>query len=169
MISLLLPATATWGQTVTGRVSGRVQDSSGAVVPGSAIKVTNEGTQRFWTVNTDDKGDYVVPNLPPGMYRVSVVPTSLPKGATLTTPGSVSALAEVANANQQQSAASSAEDSARRPSTKGPLTNGPTTSPVDGYQNWHNTLRLDRSAPEESTRLLQGEFDVMPHQVCGLL
>jgi hypothetical protein len=61
---------AVWGQTVTGRISGRVQDTSGGVLPGTSITVTNEGTQLNWMGTTDSKGDYVVPNLPPGSYRV---------------------------------------------------------------------------------------------------
>ena len=69
--SLLLAAAAGLSQTVTGRISGRVQDATGAVAPGAEIKVSNEGTQRTWNVKSDDKGDYLVPDLPPGMYRVT--------------------------------------------------------------------------------------------------
>jgi hypothetical protein len=68
---LLASASLAWGQTVTARLSGTVQDATGALVPGASIQVSNEGTQLVWNATTDDKGDYVVPNLPPGSYRVA--------------------------------------------------------------------------------------------------
>jgi hypothetical protein len=61
-----------WNQTVTGRISGRIQDPSGGVLPGAAVSITNEATQIVWRAAADSKGGYVVPNLPPGVYRVTV-------------------------------------------------------------------------------------------------
>src|ERR1039457_5920849 len=68
-LSCTLPG---WTQTVTGRISGRIQDTSGGVLPGTSITISNEGTQLLWKAVADSKGDYVVPNLPPGAYRVTV-------------------------------------------------------------------------------------------------
>src|SRR5262249_37980952 len=59
-------------QSVTGRISGTVSDSSRAVVPGATVTVTHEATQSVRTARTDDLGFYVVTNLPPGDYTVSV-------------------------------------------------------------------------------------------------
>ena len=56
-------------QSVTGRISGTVRDSSSAVVPGASVTVTNEATQIARAARTDDEGFYVVTNLPPGDYR----------------------------------------------------------------------------------------------------
>lgn len=59
-------------QSVTGRISGTVTDSSNAVVPGAIVTVTNQATQIARTARTDDEGFYVVTNLPPGDYLVAV-------------------------------------------------------------------------------------------------
>ena len=60
------------GQTITGRISGAVKDSSNAVVPGATVTITNEATQIARAATTDDEGFYVVTNLPPGSYAVAV-------------------------------------------------------------------------------------------------
>lgn len=70
-LTALACTTPAWTQTVTGRISGRVQDSSGGVLPGTSITVSSEATQLLWNAVADSKGDYVVPNLPPGPYRVT--------------------------------------------------------------------------------------------------
>jgi len=62
----------TLAQTITGRISGTITDTAGAVVPGAAVKVTNEATQLTRTTNADPNGFYVVTNLPVGVYTVTV-------------------------------------------------------------------------------------------------
>ena len=37
----LLSAAPVWAQTITGRIDGRVTDSSGAVLPGATITIVN--------------------------------------------------------------------------------------------------------------------------------
>src|SRR5437879_13666451 len=59
------------GQTIFGRISGTVQDKSGAVVPNAAVTVTNTGTNLVRTATTDGSGFYTVTNLPVGTYSVS--------------------------------------------------------------------------------------------------
>ena len=44
-------------------IHGTVTDSTGAVVPGAAITVTNGSTGSSTTATTDSKGYYVVPQL----------------------------------------------------------------------------------------------------------
>jgi hypothetical protein len=61
-------AATLFAQTTTGRISGTVTDSSGAVIPGASITVTNEGTRLTWTARANDHGFYVVPLLPVGTY-----------------------------------------------------------------------------------------------------
>src|SRR5947208_4756155 len=58
------------GQTVASQISGTVRDSSGAVLPGVEVKVTNTDTTATRTIITDETGSYVVPNLPVGPYRL---------------------------------------------------------------------------------------------------
>lgn len=66
----LLMAVPVVAQGTTGRILGTVIDQSGAVVSGATVTVTDvqRGTAR--TATTDESGNYVVPNLPPGMYKV---------------------------------------------------------------------------------------------------
>ncbi len=66
----LLLCPAVLAQTVTSQISGIVRDSSGAVLPGVEVKVTNTDTTAPRTIITDETGSYVVPNLPVGPYRL---------------------------------------------------------------------------------------------------
>ena len=53
-------------------IQGTVADSSGAVIPGAAVTVTNMETNLQRSVTSNSAGLYVLPNLPPGRYRVHV-------------------------------------------------------------------------------------------------
>lgn len=44
-VALMFCLVVASGQTITGRISGTVKDSSNAVVPGATVTVTNEATQ----------------------------------------------------------------------------------------------------------------------------
>jgi hypothetical protein len=57
-------------QTTMGRILGSVSDQSGAAVAGAKIVITDvqRGTNR--TVSTDGSGNYVAPELQPGVYKV---------------------------------------------------------------------------------------------------
>jgi len=59
-------------QTNTGRILGVVTDSSGATVAGATVTITEvqRGTTRSLT--TTQAGEYVAPDLMPGMYKVRV-------------------------------------------------------------------------------------------------
>lgn len=59
-------------QTDTGRILGNITDQTGAVIAGATVTVTDvqRGTIRILT--STQAGDYVAPNLSPGMYRVRV-------------------------------------------------------------------------------------------------
>jgi len=59
-----------FSQTTMGRILGTVSDQSGANVAGAAVVVTDvqRGTTR--AITTDDSGNYVVPQLQPGVYKV---------------------------------------------------------------------------------------------------
>lgn len=59
-----------WAQT--GSVTGRVTDASGAVVPGTQIRIIQEATGVERTVTANDVGYYTVPLLLPGEYRMEV-------------------------------------------------------------------------------------------------
>jgi hypothetical protein len=57
-------------QTIVGQIAGTVTDSSGAVLPGVTMTVTNDGTGLVRTAVTDDRGAWVITNLPVGRYSV---------------------------------------------------------------------------------------------------
>jgi hypothetical protein len=59
-------------QSPNGTISGMVFDSSGAPIAGAEILIANDATDLQYSAKTNSEGIYVVPNLPPGMYRVQV-------------------------------------------------------------------------------------------------
>jgi hypothetical protein len=75
-ISLLLLvgsiASAAFAQGETARVQGVITDTSGAALGGAVITVTSLATNRVVTVQSNEGGDYSVPALPPGRYRIEV-------------------------------------------------------------------------------------------------
>ncbi len=73
--SLFALRPATFGQGVTGRILGAVQDKSGAVVAKANVTITNQGTGIKTNIFTDSNGEYRVDNLPPGSYRVAFAAT----------------------------------------------------------------------------------------------
>ena len=73
LLSVLLPAIPAFCQLDTATLSGRVTDSSGALIPNAQIKVVQTETN-FESSNTIQcaSGLYKVPSLRPGPYRVVV-------------------------------------------------------------------------------------------------
>src|SRR5712692_1943224 len=55
-----------------GRIEGRVTDPKGAVVVGAVITVTDATTNRTFSTTANDRGEYKVEGLPPGLYIVTV-------------------------------------------------------------------------------------------------
>jgi outer membrane receptor protein involved in Fe transport len=62
----------TFAQGIRATVTGRVIDSSGAVVPKARVTITNTGTNETRVVEAGDEGDYTIPQLPPGDYALTV-------------------------------------------------------------------------------------------------
>src|SRR6185295_16777400 len=69
---LLLLAFGSFAQTVTGTISGSVADSTGQVIVGASVKLTNEATGDVRTGETNGSGEFTFPVLQPGTYRVRV-------------------------------------------------------------------------------------------------
>jgi hypothetical protein len=66
----LTAASASYAQTSGGTIAGRVSDANGAGVAGASVELTNLGTNAAVSVETNDEGFYVAPELQPGNYRV---------------------------------------------------------------------------------------------------
>jgi len=67
---LLLSALPLRGQAVKASLVGTITDSSGAVVPGADITITEVNTNFSRSATTNESGYYVFSNLNPGVYRV---------------------------------------------------------------------------------------------------
>ncbi len=65
------------GQSTSGTLRGTVKDSTGAVVPGTVVQLTNPGSGYSKTVTTDATGQYIFPNLPFNPYQLSASAASL--------------------------------------------------------------------------------------------
>src|SRR5215469_15565513 len=65
-------ATAAFAQSDRGRISGRVFDPSGAVVPRAAIVVENPGKDLKRESVTDIDGTYLVDGLLSATYKITV-------------------------------------------------------------------------------------------------
>src|SRR5437867_3962517 len=70
-----------FGQSSNARVSGTVNDTTGAVLPGVEVTATNNATGVVTTVLTNDAGAYNFASLLPGTYTISA---SLPAFQTQT-------------------------------------------------------------------------------------
>lgn len=69
---LLLIISSSFAQTDTARIQGIVSDSNGAVLPGASVTATNLGTSRAVSTVTNENGEYTIPALPPGQYKLDV-------------------------------------------------------------------------------------------------
>src|SRR4030095_15181895 len=67
--------TVVYGQSTVGRISGTVFDTSGAVIPGANVTVSNPTTGFKQEVVTQERGTFVFPGLAPGTYNVEAALT----------------------------------------------------------------------------------------------
>jgi hypothetical protein len=67
-ILLTMPSSLT---AATATLSGRVRDTTGAVVPGAKVDAVNQQTGGQHSVLANDQGLYVISNVAPGVYAVT--------------------------------------------------------------------------------------------------
>ena len=65
-------APAAFAQTSMASLVGITHDPSGSLVAGARIEVRNTGTNALRQAETDSRGEFIVANLPPGTYAVTV-------------------------------------------------------------------------------------------------
>jgi hypothetical protein len=75
LISVLLAGGLSFGQDPRGTILGRVQDQTGAVVPNVTVRVTHVATGVSATATTNQSGNFSIPFLTPGIYRVAAEQT----------------------------------------------------------------------------------------------
>src|SRR5689334_7748337 len=74
IVSLLLCCAALHNvsaQIISGTIVGTATDASGSLVANAKITATNESTGVLRSTATDSSGGYVLPQLPPGNYKLS--------------------------------------------------------------------------------------------------
>src|SRR5512140_1634352 len=76
-------AAACFGQGTTSRIVGTVSDTSGAVIPGAKVTLTNEATGVTFSSTTTETGAYVFASVQVGSYRVEIEAAGFKKFAAL--------------------------------------------------------------------------------------
>lgn len=72
LLALCLTPSAALAQSATGQITGTIEDTAGAVVPGAAVTVTNIATGATREAATGEDGGFAFLSLPPGKYKVEV-------------------------------------------------------------------------------------------------
>src|SRR5581483_6578096 len=72
LFALLIFPAGLLAQTETGQIVGKVTDPSGALVTGATITARSVDTGTERTATSGAQGDYVITNLQPGLYDVTV-------------------------------------------------------------------------------------------------
>ncbi len=84
----MIAATFSKAQTTTASFQGTVADATGAVLPGAQVTASNVETGLKRTTTTSDEGRFLLSELPPGSYEITVTlpgfDTLVRKGMTLT-------------------------------------------------------------------------------------
>jgi Carboxypeptidase regulatory-like domain/TonB dependent receptor len=71
-VALAICALPALGQIDRGAITGKVLDSSGAIVPKATVTITNKGTGVTDTTTVNGAGEYQVLALIPGLYSIKV-------------------------------------------------------------------------------------------------
>lgn len=71
-LAALLSAGLLWGQSFLGSITGAVQDTSGAVIPGATVTLNSVSTGQQLSAVTNSAGIYLFSNLNPGRYTVTI-------------------------------------------------------------------------------------------------
>ena len=73
---VLVSSLAAFGQATTGTLRGTVTDPNGGVVAGATVTAKNQSTNNTSPTTTNGEGGYVLSNLSPGVYTITVEATS---------------------------------------------------------------------------------------------
>jgi hypothetical protein len=71
-LMLVVSAAMVFAQTESARISGRVTDSTDAVIAGAECKIINIETNVSTTTLTNEDGIYVITDLRPATYRLTI-------------------------------------------------------------------------------------------------
>jgi hypothetical protein len=79
VLVILASAGLAYSQAVNATLLGTVTDASGAVVPNAKVTITETQTGVAHAMQTNESGNWIVPDLPPGVYAASVEATGFKK------------------------------------------------------------------------------------------
>lgn len=103
-----LSAACAYAQSTTqGAIAGTISDTAGAVVPGAAITLHNEGTNAEIKLTSDSIGYYKAPLVSPGTYTVTIAATGFGVYTAKNVSVTVGSLSEISAALKAGSAAES--------------------------------------------------------------
>src|ERR1700691_744910 len=71
-VCITLNTFSLFAQSPNGNINGLVSDPSSAAVVGAEVVAVNDVTGVQYTTKSNREGIYVLPNLPPGPYRLQV-------------------------------------------------------------------------------------------------
>jgi len=107
LMAIVLVAACAFAQSGQGSVEGTVTDSSGAVVPSAALKLTNEATGLSFTTASNETGYFRFPVVPVGTYDLTAESKSFApytqKGFPVTVGGKVNLPISLSLASQKES------------------------------------------------------------------
>ncbi|MCI0664020.1 MAG: Plug and carboxypeptidase regulatory-like domain-containing protein, partial [Acidobacteria bacterium] len=72
ILAMLLLSTSVLGQATRGKLSGLINDQTGAAVPAAKVTAKHVTTNELFQTTTDAQGAYVFPSLPLGQYSVTI-------------------------------------------------------------------------------------------------
>lgn len=72
-MTLVVPAR---GQLLQGSITGNVTDTGNAAVPNATVTATEQQTNFARETTTNTAGQYSLPTMPPGIYRITVTAPS---------------------------------------------------------------------------------------------
>src|SRR5580693_6991411 len=78
-LCIVLLAVSAFGQSITGTITGVVEDPTGARVSGAAISALNQDTNVRYPASTTGAGLYTIPDLPLGKYTITAEATGFKK------------------------------------------------------------------------------------------
>ncbi len=73
----LFSATLAFGQSTSGTVTGTAKDSTGAIIPGAVVTLSDPVSGYLKTVTSDAAGGFVFPNIAFDRYQLSATSTNL--------------------------------------------------------------------------------------------
>src|SRR5437879_11142503 len=74
-VILMIAASSGEAQTTTAAFQGTVTDTSGGVLPGAQVAASNVETGLKRTTTTSEAGRFLLSELPPGSYEITVTLT----------------------------------------------------------------------------------------------